>query len=287
MQPQHIVTSPSELILADDCSRARNLKYGRRLRPAQDKRSPTLASGTAVHYAVELICRNYGGIQPDEADLVALGEECLADEFRNDDDGGTANVKKFLPGVTRALSRIPKWLWAGDWLPERDLVGYFDSVNKFDEPWLTVELHGRPDLYRIINDEAPTVEIIDVKTTETDPLQFLLWSPQLRMYAAMLAQTYPEHLIVYRYVCVPTGVKSVVAEAPAFIFTPESHEKTVTDIIDMSLKLGSVDRPRYSRRCSWGEFAPICTASITGADPEGIIEELYTVREERKVLTNS
>ena len=86
--------------------------------------------------------------------------------------------------------------------------------------------------------------------------------------------------------CVPTGVKSVVAEAPAFIFTPESHEKTVSDIIDMSLKLGLVDRPRYSRRCSWCEFAPICTASITGADPEGIIEELYTVREERKDLTN-
>ena len=144
---EHIITSPSELILADDCSRARYYKYVRRLRPVEEKRSPVLASGTAVHYAVEHICRNYDSAQPDEADLALLAEECLADEFRNDYDGGTANVRKFLPGVKRALSRIPEWLWAGDWRPEEDLVGIFDATDKNEEAYLRVELRGRPDLF--------------------------------------------------------------------------------------------------------------------------------------------
>lgn len=125
------------------------------------------------------------------------------------------------------------------------------------------------------------LEIVDVKTTANDPLQYLLWTPQLRMYAAMLQQQYPDHLISYRYLCVPTGVKDEAPHSPPFIFTQRAHDETITEILRLARKLSDEAEARYARRCEWCPFSDICKARITGADVEGIIEELYVKREQR------
>lgn len=290
-----ISTTPSELILNDDCSLARHYKYTRRLRPRTEGRSPTLASGTAVHYTVEHFCRNYGGSVPEIGDLSAHAEECLRDEFRNDDDGGEKNVKRFTPGVVRALKRIPEWIWLWpDWRVEQDISGTFHGEQCIPqvgglgfEP-LDVELHGRTDMFRFTDGEgAPTLEIVDIKTTANDPLDFLLWTPQLRMYAAILAQLYPDRLIVYQYLCVPTGVRDSVPHSAPFIFTQSAHERTVADILRMARKLGVEPEPREARRCSWCEYRHACIARITGGDVESLIKEVYVERpkhnDERRV----
>ena len=290
-----ITTSPSELVLADDCGRAHDFKYTQRLRLKQEKRGGTLASGTVVHAVIETWCQDLGGTVPAKADLEMRALPLLEDEFRNDWDGPTKNVKKFFPGVVRALGRVPTWVWEEKaWNVERDVDGFFGQECTTD--WLhvinhgrgwssncelgpAVYLHGRPDMWREVNDEAPTIQILDTKTTDYDPLDFLLWTPQNRWYAAMLAQEFPGRLIEYRYMCLPTAVKDVAApHSPPWLLTKAGAERAEEEILTYVSKLGGTD-PRYSRRCSWCDFSKICQAIITGADPAGITEELYEVRE--------
>ena len=285
-----ITTSPSELVGADDCGRFHDLKYNKRLRLKQEKRGGTLASGTVVHAVIETWCQDLGGTIPTKADLEARAHPLLEDEFRNDWDGPTKNVKKFLPGVVRALGRVPEWVWEEKaWNVERDVWGDFGSECTCTPPYKmasgcektgpSVRLHGRPDMWREVNDEAPTIQILDTKTTDYDPLDFLLWTPQNRWYAAMLAQEFPGRLIEYRYMCLPTAVKDVAApHSPPWLLTKAGAERAEEEILRYASKLGGTD-PRYSRRCSWCDYAHICKAIITGADPAGITEELYEVRE--------
>ena len=279
-----ISTSPSELVLADDCGRAHQYKYTRRLRLKDEKRSPTLASGVAVHETIELWCKDSPGEVPSSAALEVMARDALAHEFRNDYDGPTKNVKKFLPGVRRALARVPEWVWHEEWHTEEDVQGFF-GVEGLDEAGVdfgpAVWLHGKPDMWRLVDDEAPTVQILDTKTTDYDPLDFLLWTPQLRMYAAMLKQQFPDRLISYQYMCLPTSTKDVPApHSPPWLLTNAGAVPVEEEILMYAAKLGGTD-PRYARRCSWCDFSSICKAIITGADPSGITEELYYVKERR------
>ena len=269
-----IVTSPSELTLRDDCGLAHDFKYRRRLRLIDEKRSPTLASGTAVHRVVETICGIGAGEAPTTQLLTALAEEYLGKEFTQDDDGGGQNVKKFLPGVVRALTRVPEWIWLAEWYVETEIVGHFTLESS-----VSVQLRGRPDMFRLVNDEAPSVEVVDIKTTDADPLEFVLWTPQIRMYAACLQQAFPDRLITYRYVCVPTAAGNKAAPASAlFVLTRKAYDNTVAEILAYAEKLKGPAMPRYARRCQWCDYAPICTAVITGADAAGITAELYAVK---------
>ena len=275
-----IRTSPSELVLRDDCGRAHEFKYRQKLRLKDEKRSPTLASGTAVHYVVETWCRDYSGIVPGGDDLEARGRECLIDEFKADEDGGGRNVKKFLPGVVRALKRVPAWVWQEEWYVETDVVGRF---GRSQEGVAVVELHGRPDMWRLIDDEAPSVEIIDVKTTDHQQLDYVLWTPQIRMYAACLQQAMSDRLITYRYLCVPTGVRGEgAAETTLFVLTREAYDVTEIEILNYAKALGEPAQARYARRCAYCDYAPICTAIITGAEAAGITEELYIVKKKEE-----
>jgi hypothetical protein len=278
--------SPSGLVLHDDCSLAAHYRYDLRLSLQEPKANPTMSSGTAVHYAVEHFTLNYGGILPTDDDLEALGRECLLDEFCNDWDGPDKSVKKFLPGVLRALKRVPEWVWLGDWVSERHVEATFyppehDCASGDECLTCGVTLHGYPDIFRLRDDEGvPTVEIVDVKTTETDPLQYLLWTPQLRMYAAVLKQMHPNRIIIYRYLCVPTGIGKPTPEPTTFIYTEDAHAETIKEILAYASTWGEPPRPRYSRRCSWCQYKSICMSRMTGANEEGIIRELYGQRDE-------
>lgn len=299
LQP-HVSASPSELILHNDCGHAHFRRYIQRLRLRTPPKPGVRASGLAVHYAIEHFCLNYGGTIPTNGDLEALACEYLAEEFTRDEDGGARNLKKFLPGVIRALHRVPEWVWQAQWVTEADISATWErscpacaiaasqghACQVCDDTGVfRVEVHGRPDLYRVADasSEAPYLQILDVKTTDVDPLQFMLWTPQIRMYAAILSQVYA-YPIEYSYLCVPTAVKwSMAPFSPSFLFTPKSHAQTLDDIfrLALDLRIGNTT-PREARRCQWCDYAPICIARITGADPEGIASELFTTPAERE-----
>ena len=104
--------SVSELLLYHDCERAWKYRYHDRLVKVSQGRNPAMASGTAVHYVVEHQTTERPGemLRPDDAR--ALATECLNDEFRNleypDAEKTKAQVEKYLPGVVRAVGKIPE-----------------------------------------------------------------------------------------------------------------------------------------------------------------------------------
>ena len=274
-----ITTSPSALILADDCARAHYYRYTQRLRRTDYKRSPTLASGTAVAEVTERWIRNCPGIIPDHDDLILLVRASLLEKFQQDEDP-KANADKFTPGVLRALQRLPDWLWEAEWYSEEPVEATFSDAE------LDVVVRGRPDLFRFyVADGVPTCSIVEIKTTDAAPAEYLLWVPQVRIYAAMLQQKCPDHLIAYQYVCVPTAQTADVHLAAEIVFTTAAAEETRQDILRWARRLASTD-PRYARRCSWCEYAPLCMARIAGEDEDGVRAELYqttTARNAKKV----
>jgi CRISPR/Cas system-associated exonuclease Cas4 (RecB family) len=276
-----ITTSPSELVLADDCSLARFYKYTCRLQPKESKRSPTLASGTAVSYVCEHFMLNYGGQVPPEEDIRALAAESLESEFAGDDDGGIKNVKRFLPGVCRAVSRVPESVWLAEWQVEETLEWTFEVGDGSE-----IMLRCRPDMFRhYTNDGIECVEIVDLKTTDYDPLHFMLWTPQLRMYALVLKRMYPNAQVSYRYLCIPTSASNKRSpHSPPFIFTARSMEKALEEVLHLVKKLDNKPEPRYSRRCEWCEFSKICMTRITGGDDEGYLQEHYQERPTREEM---
>ena len=268
-----VSVSPSELATWNDCQRKWHYRYDARIEPIDQSRPAPLASGVAVHFVVETICRDFPNEIPTAEDIKVRARDSLEEQFANNYEP-EKQVSKFLPGVIRALNKIPKWVWESHWFVERDISATFGEV----------ELHGRPDMYRLVDGlstgyEVDRLEIIDVKTTKTEPLDFLLWSPQLRYYAAVLQKEHPDRVISYRYLCLPTQGTGEAPHSPAWIFTPAMHQATCDEIAGMGRRFSRAKmEPRYSRACSFCDYNPICKNIITGADPEGIIQELYQER---------
>jgi hypothetical protein len=279
-----ISVSPSELATWNDCQRKWHFRYDQRIEPINQSRPAPLASGIAVHYVVETICRDFPMEIPTQEDIKLRAYDCLSEEFANNYEP-EKQVTKFLPGVLRAINKIPNWVWLSSWFVERDISATFDKV----------ELHGRPDMYRLVDGlstgfEVDRVEIIDVKTTQTEPLDFLLWSPQLRYYAAVLQKEYPDRVISYKYLCLPTQGTGDPPFSPAWFFTPAMYKATCQEIARMAqmIKHSNTNMdvykslvarmPRYTRACSFCDYNLICKNIITGADPKGIVNELYQER---------
>jgi hypothetical protein len=269
---KEIDTTPSALVSAHDCQLEHHLNHVERLRKKDQKRAPTLASGTAVHYAVEQWLYDQNGKAPTPEQINHHGHEGLEQEFSKGYTQAERDkqVKRFLPGVYRALGRIPTWVWTSDWVVEANVAAKF----KYED--LIVRVHGRPDLYRQYVDQegTPTIEVVDIKTTKTNPMSYILWSPQVRIYCAILALHHPGHLIVYRYVCVPTGPSDVPYEALAFTYDTIARERTEREIYTYAKETFGKE-PRYSRRCDWCTYASICTANVMGFPVDSIIEDDY------------
>jgi hypothetical protein len=276
-----ISVSPSELSAWNDCQRKWHFRYDQRIEPIDQSRPPPLASGVAVHYVIETICRDFPMEVPTQEDIKLRARDCLTEEFANNYEP-EKQVAKFLPGVLRAINKMPKWVWESNWFVERDISATFGQV----------EIHGRPDMFRLVDgyDKVPQVQIVDVKTTQTDPLEFLLWSPQLRYYAAILQASYPDRVISFQYLCLPTQGTGDPPYSPLWPFTQSMHKATKLEIASMSKMIkhsntnmdvykSLVTRmPRYTRACSFCDYNSICKNIITGADPKGIIDELYQER---------
>ena len=290
-----LTVSVTELIDFMDCRRKWTLRHQSRLQPKH--RPPNLASGTVVHATIgEALGQTGRGQWLDD-----IAEERLMAEFEHHDNQ-IEQVKKYLPGVKRALAQCPAWLWEekGWGIEERltlvvPLVDNLVASNLIDGgppeilgP-LAVELVGRPDLYRVHSiDGGESIELVEIKTTDNDPLDYLLWNPQHRYYAAMLQILHPTALITFRYLCLPTQGK--YKEHSPWVFTERAFHNTMDDLHyrcrDWATALGWIaayNQPNEGSRCKWCDFAPICTAHIAGigGGAGGVIDEQFTVRPPR------
>jgi len=263
-----LTVSPSQLSTFKDCQRQWRFRYGEKLRPRDQGRSPTLASGSAVHHVIETICRDFPQTVPKVDDVRVRAEDFLAVEFESKGNAATL-VKKFLPGVVRAIDKVPEEVWLREWKVEWEIEAVIGDII----------LTGRPDMFRTYtSDEGiPTLEVLDAKTTETLPLEFLLWTPQIRQYALIFQKNYPNHLITYRYMCLPTQGVKPAAQSPVWPFTKKQMEVVEADVLKLaSLFDPAKDEPRYSRNCSYCDYKSICMSIIAGRGEE-IKTELFYV----------
>ena len=273
--------SVSELLLYHDCERAWKYRYHDRLVKVSQGRNPAMASGTAVHYVVEHQTTERPGEMLRQDDARALATECLNDEFRNleypDAEKTKAQVEKYLPGVVRAVGKIPEDVWAQSWHVEWDLDTTLYTPTSGDEG---VHLIGRPDLWTM-NDGV--LEVLDVKTTKTDPMTYMLWFPQIRYYAMMLQDMYPEFVVQYRYLCVPTTGDKPAPQSPAWIFTPKQVRRAREEVERLLSRMDpEMTEMRALRRCDWCEFKTLCTLDITGGDPMSLAKEEFATRLSRE-----
>jgi hypothetical protein len=268
--------SISEIIKYESCRREWKYSYSDRLMLKERGRGGPMASGSAVHYVVEHVCTVGMGV-PHPRDVKALALESLRADFDDDE----RQVTKFLPGVMRAVSKIPDDIWEKEWHVEWDLSMVFDGPGLVERgPNIAMfELIGRPDLWSISGAPDGIIELLDVKTTKTDPLTYMLWEPQITWYAMMLQKLYPQALIKYRYLCVPTQGDKPAPQAPTWVFKAAQLTRAYEEVVRLVSEMDPAHTEmRRGRKCDWCEFNKLCTAEVTGADVSGLREELYTVK---------
>lgn len=275
-----VETSVSELLAWRHCQRMWRFRYRDELAPKN--RNPFMASGTAVHAAIEAGLRSFGS-GPDRA-LTAMeaGPQLLANEFKHH-EYADEQIAKFTDGVLRALRKVPMWVWEGrDWEVEYPLV-YRTGVVARGEDW-AVKVNMRPDIYRV---DGKVVELLEVKTTETTPSDFLLHSPQWRMYGLALAQKYPDHLITCRYMCVSTdrGGGSTELSWPFGDRMLEATARSVQAlVVDMLAHEGWPIVANEGWHCKFCDYAQLCTTIITGGEIGEQVRNMY-MSVGRKALT--
>ena len=207
--------SPTELEVFNDCELKHHYRYRMRLKPQDKNPPPNMVSGRVVHRHIQNVMKLPVDQRKAALANATLLEQYLHEEFNGDED----NVKKYLAGVKRATSKVPDWmlLEVTDWHIEEPITAQVGDI----------ELYGIPDLWYIDDGEGlvPYVCVIDTKTTDNEPLDFILWNPQLRIYSLMLSQKFPHHNIMYRYLCLPTSEKPAKMSS-AHIFTPNAHLQT-------------------------------------------------------------
>ncbi|MBI4127836.1 MAG: PD-(D/E)XK nuclease family protein, partial [Parcubacteria group bacterium] len=241
-----------------DWVRCRQLwKYRHEMRLEPLEKDTNMVSGSVVHSTIQEILS--GNVDRKFLELFVHNKLC--DEFVEDMD----KVRKFEPGVLRALRQVPNWVWdTKGWHVEERITMVVDGV----------EVVGRPDLF-LVNEEEGTVDIVEFKTTETEPLDFLLWNPQHQYYALMLGtQKYPSFVMRFRYVCLPTQGK--YKEMMPWIFTIKQARMALNELMLLVGEMGrqGVVRNR-SRSCSFCDFDKVCATYLTGGDVSSTLMEYY------------
>lgn len=265
------------------CRLAWSYRYQTRIElPTQ---SPPLTSGKAIHTALEEVLS--GNIELE--DLAPMAEAALRYELKGrDEDDIEKSLKKYLPGVLRALSRVPEWVYAyDDWRVEEELAFTYrcgGHDRTLDNSCVDCfKFKGFADLFRIADTH---IELIDIKSSskELSPLNLMLFNPQHRYYAILLRHMYPGLPIFVRYLCVSTAAKT----KKEFIdHEPWLMKNSVLDtaeqlMIDSAREVGELPIvPTYSGLCDWCDYKKICTATVAGlpGGENAVIEEYYVERQ--------
>ena len=277
--------SPSELECWVDCPLKWQFRYDRKLRPINAVAAGPLVSGRAVHALVEH--RVKAGIAATEqqalralinaADRDAglpLNDDPVSE--RHQDVG--KKVSKYVAGVMRAVGKVPEWVWEEkSWHVEEPISGHLGGVD----------VHGIPDLWRVVEEEEfgyEIIELLDVKTTENNPMDYVLWTPQLRVYASMLSDLH-DKTVVYRVLTLPTSAGKPSALSPQLVLTHIALarvEGQVCNVVGDMARSQEADAitPREGRHCNYCDFNDICKTRVMGGDVEGFIKENYYTRKQ-------
>jgi len=254
--------------------------------------SPPLASGKAVHTVVEEALA--GNIT--EEDVLPLASAALEFEFQGREDPQEL-VEKYLPGVVRAVSRVPKWAYDyTDWRIEEEVGSDYlcelhsvtppeaNDTGKVDVCQACFHFHGFIDLHRVLED---SIELVDIKSSskEPNPKDLMLFNPQLYYYAVELRKMYPDKPIFVRYIIVSTAAKTKkeTIEHEPWLFPNKLLDKTEKMLLKLGSEVGNLPiLPSYSSfACGWCDYSKICTASVLGikGGENAAIEEYYVERE--------
>ena len=249
--------------------------------------SPPLASGKAVHTVLEEALA--GNIETD--DVLPLAEAALEYEFRGREDPQEL-VDKYLPGVVRALSRVPAWAYNySDWHIEEEVEHTYycaDHCNNNDNTEIDAcqvcfRFHGFIDLYRVTDD---AIELVDIKSSskELNHTDLMLYNPQLRYYAVMLRYMYPGLPIFVRYITVTTAARAKPAvEHEPWLLTDKLLDKTEKMLVELGSEVGDQPiLPNYGTfNCGWCEYNKICIPTVMGirGGESAAIDEFYVERE--------
>ncbi len=244
------------------CKLKHHFQYERRLQ--QLSRNPLMASGTVVHEMVADRLTENQEAKP--------ADELLSNQFPTD-PYADEKVKKFLPGVLRAMDRIPPHLYTGgEWVSEK-MLEY--------QPTPAITVRMKPDLYRVTDD---TIELTEIKTTDKDPIDFLLTSPQHEWYGLGLADEYPGRVVTYEYVCIPVGERAKVPlRQQPWVFPLRRMEESKQELVEAVTEMDSGVKPAANRGwwCGSCDFKDICVTRVTGGDIEDTINSKYRERERR------
>ena len=257
-----ITTSVTAVQAFQLCRLKHHFQYDRRLVPMS--RNPLMASGTVVHEMVADRLTENPEAKP--------AGELLANQFPTD-PYADEKVKKYLPGVLRAMDRIPPHLYTGgEWVSEK-MMEY--------QPTPDITVRMKPDLFRVTDE---TIDLVEIKTTDKDPIDYLLTSPQHEWYGLGLADEYPGRLVTYEYVCIPVGERAKVPlRQQPWIFPLRRMEESKQELVEAVDEMGSGTKPSANRGwwCMSCDFNLICKARVTGGDTEGVIKNSYRERKRR------
>lgn len=241
-----------------------------------------LASGKAVHGTVEALIRS----SVDVAGVPAKAEALLQEYFQGGEDV-QKQVQKYLPGVIRAVGRLPQVVFEGEWRVEEQVEWTWPPEMTFpqyevDRRGEAVTIFGIPDYYRVTEDE---VTILEVKSTSTDmqPLDYLLWNPQHRQYAVLLDKMYPGRMVKVLYVVLRTDRNASAVEPKGWVMTKRALDTTERLMLKSASEIGRLAVvPNYSRACSFCDYNKLCQVDVTGGDSKPLQREWYLVREARE-----
>jgi len=250
------------------CQRRHYLAHTRHLRPRE--RAPALGSGSAVHAGLADWLKFSPGIKPSPEQMENTARAALSAEYGGDKE----KYGRYVKGAANAISLVPEWVWARKW----------ECETPVEIPIGDWVVRGRTDIWSVDEDG---VTLIDFKVSEANPLDLMLWSPQIRYYALALQAMHPERAVQYKYLLLPTQGKRA-GDPWAWPFTRVAAERTREDLTKLVLDLAEYieglrdeaawqhARPAYDRSaCGYCPYNSICQAEITGADRLAVEKAMF------------
>jgi len=242
-----------------------------------------MVSGSVVHGVIEYVLSKDRSLW---GTLENIAEVLMFKEFAHRDDART-QVTKYLPGVLRALSKVPEWVWERTWHVEELMEWTYRDPNCpacLGAPPVTggavhtahcnaVTVRMKPDLWLV---EDGVLDIVEFKTTENDPLDYLLFNAQHQFYAIGLMKEHPDMLVRFRYVCLPTTTKKAEDHIP-WVFTTNAIAAAREELVQGAVDVGSKMYMNRGFWCKGCEFKGLCMTVLTGGDERGMMEEMKEV----------
>ncbi len=246
--------SVTSLLSYDQCPR--KWAFNREGWGEKEEKWPGMLQGTVLHETVNAIAK---GVKVDtDEKLNDLINVIAMDTFHDpnkSDQSIMNNVKKFSPGVRRAIDKFPiSWEEVRTWDSEVEVEAEIGGHT----------LNGRIDL---LKRDPHEVTLVDIKTSQVDEIEHLLWNSQNRYYALILNKLDPTLPIWYEYWCLTTDSKPSDRRPVGVLMTDRHFKETeeevlrLFDLVESREKAGldHKDFPRMNMsNCKFCQFKGLC-----------------------------